>query len=211
MTNDKWEQPELELDLPPAPNDFELKSLVGCAAIFIIGGVHPDIFTKHGTKAAVRAAVVVLNGPDRGTEVIDVMLFNTRVVRRLRQGVVGKPYTLHVDEDTQYTQPAIVLLDPSEEERALGRQWHIDNPGRSADLADAVGTAFEMALEQDRGNNRQMERPSQQQQAQRRTPPPTGPNYGKPDVAKDVAPSGPPSTPKLPIEQDRKFDDEPPF
>ena len=207
MTAEKWEQPELDLDLPPAPNDFELKSLVGCAAIFIIGGVHPEIFTKHGTKAAVRAAIVVLNGPDRGTEVIDVMLFNTRVVRRLRQGVVGKPYTLHVDEDAQYTQPAIVLLDPSEDERAAGRQWHIDNPGRAAELGEAVLLAFDLAMEQDRDNGRQMQRTSpetqaraqadRRAQAQRRTPPPTGPNKGKDE------PSQPP-THKLP-------DDEPPF
>lgn len=195
-----WDQPELpfEEDLPPAPNDFEMKSLVGCAAIFVVGGVHPDMFTRHGTKAAVRAAIVILNGPDAGQEIIDALLFNTRVVRRLRQAAIGKPYTLHVDEDTQYTQPAVILMDPSDEERKLGRDWHAAHPGRAAELGEVMVSAYNVALEADRGNNRQMQQ-TQQRQEPRRTPPPTGPNYGK----EDVKPSNPPA--------ERQLDEEPPF
>jgi hypothetical protein len=205
-----WDQPELpfEEDLAPAPNEWKPNSIVGCAAIFIVGGVHPDMFTRHGNKTAVRAAVVVLNGPDAGMEIIDTLLFNTQVVRRLRQAAIGKPYTLHVDEDRQYTQPAVTLENPSEEERALGREWQIDNPGRALELGEIMVAAYNVAIEKDRENNRQMQRPSQQQ-AQRRTPPPTGPGATRDSLQpSSPPPSAPPSTPG---QLGGAGDDEPPF
>ncbi len=189
---DPWTQPELPFEggLPPSTNEFDLKSLVGCAILIAVGGCHADMLTRFGVKPVVRGACVVLNGPDAGKEYIDVLFFNSRVVRTLR-GVPGRAFIAHVDIDQTTTNPAVVLLDPAPEEYELARKWHADNPERTADLIRMMVSTFSQAEQAQAAN--QQQRPAQQQQPARSAPPsapPTGPNYGR-----TPPPSAPPTIP----------------
>lgn len=176
MTQDPWSQPELPFEggLPPSVNEFELKSLVGCAVLIAVGGCHTDMPTRFGSKAVVRGALVVLNGPEAGKEYIDVLFFNSRVVRTLR-GVPGRAFIAHVDIDNSTTNPAVVLLDPSPEEYELARKWHADNPERTGELVQVMVSTFNQNQAQFGGGQQQQQR---QQPAQTRSAPPSSPPQG---------------------------------
>lgn len=184
---------------PPATSGLDLKSLVGCAAIFVIGGCHENMTTRFGEKPVTRGALVVLNGPDADAELIDVLFFGSRVVRATRESV-GKAFVAHIDIDRTAQGEPVVLLDPTPDEYELARKWHERNPSRTAQLIHTMKITFEHAV-RDQGNTMQT-RP--QQPAQQRSAPPTGPNYGKTNQAPSNPPPGPPP-PARPADDDIPF------
>lgn len=207
MAQDPWAQPELPFEggLPPSVNEFELKSLVGCAVLIAVGGCHPDMPTRFGTKPVVRGALVVLNGPDAGKEYLDVLFFGSRVVRTLK-GVPGRAYVAHIDMDYSTTNPAVVLLDPSAEEYELARKWHEDNPERTEDLVRIMVATFQVESAR-AGGQQQQQQPAQTRSAPPSAAPPTGPGYGRTPPPSNPPPSAPPTPRATPL----PADDEPPF
>lgn len=202
---DQYTQPELPFgdELPPS-DQFKLKDFTGCAVLIAVGGYHREVQTRFDPKPAVSATVVVLNGPKAGDVYDDVLIFNTRPVRTLR-GVPGRAFVAHVDIDQSTSNPSVVLLDPSASEYDSARQWNDANPGVCNDLVAHAVRDFE-----EREAKLAAPMPKQAQQ-QTRSVPPTGPNYGKPELAKDVKPSSPPPTsgpPPAPLPPER---DDPPF
>lgn len=190
---EQYSQPELPFEGGLPPNEFDLKALVGCTILVAVGGCHPDMSTRYGIKPAVRAAVVVLNGPDAGKEHIDVLIFNSRVVRVLRS-LAGKARVAHVDIDNTTTNPAVVLQDTSADEFELARKWYMEHPERTDDLVQVMVATFNANVAQ--LGQQQQQRPAQ---PQRSMPPPAPPGqYGR-----TPPPSSPPSL--------GSFDDTAPF
>lgn len=205
MTDQQWEQPELPFgDELPSSDQFKLKDFVGCAVLIAVGGYHREIQTRFDPKPAVSATVVILNGPAANDVFDDCLIFNTRPVRTLR-GVAGRAFVAHVDIDNTTSNPSVVLQDPSSEEYDLARAYHAANPDLVNDLTKLAVRDFE---EREAKLAAPMPRQAQQQT---RSAPPTGPNYGRAELAKDVKPASPPTTggpPPAPLPPER---DDPPF
>lgn len=149
--NQPWKNP------PPATNEFDLINLAGNLAFFVVGGCHPAQNTRFGVKPVIRCAVIILSGPEAGKEYVDVLVFNSRVVRRLR-GVPGDVVLSRIAVDPTGVNRAVELEDPLPEDEAIASGWHSYYPNRLAELTKMMLDAF--AAEEHR----------QAQQAQSGTP-----------------------------------------
>lgn len=214
----EWVQDQLPFDgeLPPSTN-LEMKAYVGCVVLIAVGGCHPNMRTQWQPegKAVVRGSMVVLNGPQAGDELVDVLFFNSRVVRTLR-GLAGKAKVAHVDLDRSFSNPAPILLEPTDEEFEYARKWHAANPNRTQELIEISVAAFDSA-ESGQGQQQQ-QRPQQQAQTRSAPPssPPTGPNYGRTPPPSSPPPTSPPSGDAPPPTRSATLEslrghDEPPF
>jgi len=182
-------------NLPPDGSDLDMKDLRGCAAIIIVGGCHVAVPTKFGVKAGIRCTVVILNGPDEGKEYTDALLFNSKVVRKLRGAPSGTPYVVHVDVDETGTNPMVVLMDPDAGETELARAWFRDDPAHYEELLKLTVASFdgqEAMMSQSGQAAQQQQRPAQQQRSAPPSSPPRAPANQAPSSPPPLANDGPP-------------------
>lgn len=75
--------------LPPAAAEFAPSEHIGMLYFFCVGGYVATQTTPFGERSAVRCTLVQLDGPNPGEVTSDVLLFNSRLVGRLR-GAIGE-------------------------------------------------------------------------------------------------------------------------
>jgi hypothetical protein len=174
-----WKNP------PPATNEFDLINLAGELAFFVVGGCHPAQNTRFGVKPVIRCAVVILTGPEAGKEYVDVLVFNSRVVRRLR-GVPGEVVLGRISIDATGTNRAVELEDPSPQDEQAAQGWHNYYPNRLAELTKLTYDAF--VAEEHRQAQQAQQPPSP---LPRQASPASGASWGQP--TQPVQPSQPPA------------------
>jgi len=118
--------------LGPASPDVNLSQFVDQLVILCIGGYSNNVATQYGDKGAVRVALVVITGPNAGLEVPDLMVFNSRVVSRLK-GAVGSilPAAVTYGEGRGSQQPIdLVEVTANPQAMQLIGAWDDAHPGR---------------------------------------------------------------------------------
>lgn len=130
-----WKNP------PPATNEFDLINLAGELVFIVVGGCHPAQNTRFGVKPVIRGAVVILTGPEAGKEYVDVLVFNSRIVRRLR-GVVGDVVLGRIAIDATGANRAVELEDPTPADEQIASGWHSYYPNRLPELMKLSVDAF---------------------------------------------------------------------
>lgn len=121
---------------PPAASwEFGLADHVGTLAFFVIGGVHSGVWTSFGEKDAIRCALVMLDGPEAGKEFEDIMIFNSRVVSRLRSAPGQVILARIAVVQGKGTQQPIELLDPTPADNQLAQSWHSYYPTRLNEMS----------------------------------------------------------------------------
>lgn len=115
--------------LGAAGAEFNLSDVVDNLVIIAVGGYEPGVPTMHGEKNAVRAALVVLTGDQAGTVVNDMLIFNSRVVSRLK-GSVGQTLTVGVAwGQGRGANSPLDLVEVGPQEYAMADAWEQHNPG----------------------------------------------------------------------------------
>ena len=115
--------------LGAAGAEFNLSDVVNNVVIIAVGGYEMGVPTMHGERNAVRAACVVLTGENVGLVVSDMLIFNSKVVSRLK-GSVGQILTVGVVwGQGRGANAPLDLVEVGPEEYALADAWENDNPG----------------------------------------------------------------------------------
>lgn len=135
MTATPWGSP------PPSSSEFSLNDHMGQPILFAVGGTHPAVITAYGTRPAIRANVVVFPG---GDEILDVLIFNARVVRRLRgcagQVIFGR---IVAEPSKAGNNPAVDIAPATPEDEELARGWVAYYPNRLEELVKLAQESFE--------------------------------------------------------------------
>ena len=128
-----------ETTAPAASFEFGLADHVGCLAFFVIGGLERDVSTSFGDRDAVRCSIVLLDGPEAGREFEDILIFNSRVVNRLRN-VAGSTrlHRLVYAEAKGGNNKPVDLVDATEADNQIAMSWHSYYPNRLPQMLDAV-------------------------------------------------------------------------
>jgi hypothetical protein len=89
---------------------------------------HSGIPTKHGDKECVKTHIVLLDGPNAGTMLREAVVWGSFMVPQLKGAVGGKAVLgrLGQGQNTKGNPPWVVL-DPTEEDKVLARQWTAAN------------------------------------------------------------------------------------
>lgn len=201
---------------PNPPTTFNLKDNPGDVALFILGGQHQQVNTRHGVKPAWRMTVVMLTGRRAGVIHDDVLLFGNAGSQfmDLPEGHVTLGRITVRDQ-------AVSVDDPSTYDNQVAEQWMQAHPGQLDRLRnDAVRNYREQDvkirtnLREAAGNGGPAPAPSQQWTAPVVPPTATGPT-GQPGAWEDVTPGqahpgGPPSGGYMPGSMGSQLD-QPPF
>lgn len=125
----------------PSTGELDLKALDGCGVICHVGGVYPDMQTRHGPKAVLQTNLTVITGPHAGAEIMDKRIFNSRVVRGLR-GDVGRSVLGHIALDYSTSNPTVLWQKPNQVEQDAAEKWVANNPGRCEEMLAIAISAF---------------------------------------------------------------------
>lgn len=109
---------------PNPPTTFNLKDNPGDVALFVLGGQHQQVNTRHGVKPAWRMTVVMLTGRHAGVVNDDVLLFGNAgsQFRDLPEGHVTLGRISVRDQ-------GVAIDDPSTYDNQVAEQWMAANPG----------------------------------------------------------------------------------
>jgi hypothetical protein len=161
-----------------AGTDFSLSDYVDNLAIFAIGGYETGVWTEFGDKSAVRCAVIILTGEAAGLVVNDALIFNTKVVSRLK-GSVGQVLVAGVVwGQGKGANAPLDLVEVGPEEYAMADAWEQAHPGQLDQLLSSTISEHEQQAaprQQPQQNQRQQNNPrgswqqgGQQQQTNQR-------------------------------------------
>lgn len=116
-----------------AANDGEfvtLEDLKGLLLLVTPVEYSKEIETVHGLKDAVKATVVVLDGPDGAVVHEDILIFAGRLIGMLKGRVGVGPVLGRLTQDKKTAKrgqkPAWQLEDPTDAEKATARQYLSD-------------------------------------------------------------------------------------
>jgi hypothetical protein len=125
--------------VPAASFEFGLADHVGSLAFFVVGGLHRDVNTSFGTRDAVRASLVMLDGNEAGNIFEDVLLFNSRIVARLRN-VPGQIILCRIAlaAGKGGNNAPVELLDATPADTQLAGSWHSYYPDKLEHLRQSV-------------------------------------------------------------------------
>jgi hypothetical protein len=70
---------------PSTPSGLNWEDINGRLLLINIIKLEADVPTTYGPKNAIRADIAVLDGPDKGTEYVDTLVFPTLLVRQLER------------------------------------------------------------------------------------------------------------------------------
>lgn len=194
---------------PPAASfEFGLNDHMNCLAFFIVGGLHSSVSTSFGDRDAVRCSIVLLDGPNAGNEFVDVLVFNSRPVSRMRNAA-GSIILARITQGVGRagSNPPVEMADPSPQDGELAANWHSFYPNRLNELRQDVMTSwqtYEAKSQSGNGSRAQSQpHPSQAgarpQWTQPALPPPPAPvtqQAAPPPWQSSVVPGGPPATPE---------------
>lgn len=191
---------------PPAGSEFSLRSHLSHLGLFVVGGYHSAVPTRqYGDKPAVRCSVVMLDGADAGNEFVDVMIFNSHIVKRLRGAAGTVVLGRVVLEPGAGANDRFDLADPEPRDEELASGWHRYYPNRLAELsAQIVATYHEEETRlktpppPPNGYSQAQTRPYQPQTQTYTNPPPPPP---APPMPTPPSPWGQTATPAPPVPQ----------
>lgn len=130
--------------VPAASFEFGLADHDGVLALFAVGGLHRDVSTSFGERDAVRAGIVLLDGPEAGKVFEDILLFNTRVVSRLRnapgQVILAR---IGMGEGKGGNNKPVELYEATPADQDLAMRWHNHFPGKLDQVRAAVAASFQ--------------------------------------------------------------------
>lgn len=167
----------------PAGQEFGLSDFVGELLFCLVGGYEPTMSTQYGEKAAVRATVIVLSGPKAGEIYRDVLIFNTRVVQRLR-GAVGEAILGFVTQlASGRGNPAVDIEDPGQAGYDVATRYVDAYPGRLAELLAEVAESHRVQQQKQQPQQRPPQQAStwRQQEVQQPSQPPPWGGAGQPE------------------------------
>jgi hypothetical protein len=122
----------------PPPAGMAMSNFNGELIFVIVGGYENEVDTQYRKTNAVRVTMLVLSGPHAGEIHENVMIFNNRVVQRLR-GAVGQAILGVVT--TTGRNNAVDLEDPGPAGYQVANAYDASNPGMLAKLiAEAIET-----------------------------------------------------------------------
>ena len=121
-----------------AGTDFSLSDYVDQLAIFAIGGYETGVWTEFGDKSAVRCGVVILTGDAAGLVVGDALIFNTKVVSRLK-GSIGQVLVAGVVwGQGKGANAPLDLVEVGPQEYAMADAWEDAHPGALDQLLNST-------------------------------------------------------------------------
>lgn len=142
--------------VPAASFEFGLADHVGTLAFFVVGGLHHNISTSFGEKDGVRCNIVFLDGPEAGNEFLDVLLFNTRPVARLRN-VPGQIILARIGmgQSKGGGNAPVELYDATPEDNALAQRYNAAFPNKLEHLRQqAIASHQQEERKAQQGNGR---------------------------------------------------------
>lgn len=111
---------------PPAtPTGIDLKQINGALLLIEVTAHETGIPTSFGPSNAVRANVTVLDGPNKGEQYTDTLLF-PRVLQSQLKPAVGKPAVLaRLGQGTAKAgqSPPWILNNPTDDDTATARKY----------------------------------------------------------------------------------------
>jgi hypothetical protein len=124
-------------------SQFSLGNYVGNLLLVAVGGCHENWPLNNNTIPAVRANVVVLDGPEAGKEWLDALMFAVMVVDQFRHEagsvVLGRVVAKRGrgNNDMYWINPEVTPQDDQ-----WARAWDAAYPGRLAQLVQIAQSAF---------------------------------------------------------------------
>jgi len=166
---------------------FSLGTYVGNLLLITIGGCHNNWKVGQEWVPAIRAAAVVLDGPEAGKEWPDALMFATIVVDQFRNdpgGIVLGRVCAKPGRGNNAMYWIDAQISPADD--ALARSWDAAYPGRLAQLQQLTVANFMSEESKLNGGH-----PAPQSQAA--PPPPPPPPAYAPAPAAPAAPPAPPA------------------
>jgi hypothetical protein len=145
----------------PGPLGITLSDYVGQLVFVLVGGYEPSVQTGFGDRPAVRATVVILTGPEANAVYRDALLFNSRVVQRLRGSVGQTILAAVVYGEGKGANAPVDLVDPGPAAAPVAQAFDQANPGLLADLL--ASTIESHRVQQVKTQPAQQQRPAQNQ------------------------------------------------
>lgn len=109
---------------PATASGLDLEALNGQLLLISPAKVEEGIATSFGPKDAIRADVVILDGPDAGTEHADTLIFPLVLIGQLRsrigQKVLGR---LGQGQAKPGQKPPWKLAEATPADQQIGMQW----------------------------------------------------------------------------------------
>jgi len=137
---------------------ISLSDHVGQLVFVLVGGYEPSVQTGFGDRPATRATVVVLTGPEANAIYRDALLFNSRVVQRLRPAVGQTILAAVVYGEGKGANAPVDLVDPGPAAAPIAQAFDQANPGLLADLLAST-------IESHRVQQVKAQQPAQQQRS----------------------------------------------
>ena len=106
-------------------SSFNLADAEGRLVLFKPSEHRKEVLTQdYGPKDAVAADIVILDGPDAGTEHVDCLFFQSRVIGKLKQRVGGMVLA-RVERGKEKVKGNYPwnLEEPSESDKDVARRW----------------------------------------------------------------------------------------
>jgi hypothetical protein len=109
---------------PPPGGGIDYAELKGSLLLISVRADEPAVATKYGPADAIRADVTVLDGPHKGEDNADVLMFGKVVYNQLKRSVGGKILgRLGQLPAVGANNPAWVLEDATEADKAIARAY----------------------------------------------------------------------------------------
>lgn len=172
-------------------SQFSLGNYVGNLMLVAVGGCHEGWQLNQNTVPAVRANVVILDGPDAGKEWLDALMFAVMVVDQFRHEagnvVLGRVVAKRGrgNNDMYWINPEVTAQDDQ-----WAQAWNAAYPNRLAQLVQIAQSAY--AVEEAKLNG------GHAPQSQSSPPPPPPPPAAPPAYAQQAAPPVPAYPPPPP-------------
>lgn len=133
-----------ESQTPNASFEFGLADHVGSLAFFVVGGLETDVSTSFGDRDAVRCSLVLIDGPEAGKEFEDILLFNSRIVSRLRNvaGTIRLHRITYAEAKGGNNKP-VEIVDATDADNELARSWYTYYPNRLQQMLAAVTASWQ--------------------------------------------------------------------
>jgi len=181
----------------PPSSSFSLSNYTGCLAFFVVGGYHQAFpLVNAGPTPAVRAGVVILDGPRAGEEIPDALLFAVKVVGQLKDEPPGTIILGRIAAEpgrgNNQMYSIDTMLTPADDQ--LAGSWFAAFPHRLTELGQIALTNWQGEEHKHGGRAAPTTPPGPGR-------PPAPPQWGQPPAAPPpppMPPAPPAQSPSLP-------------